>query len=262
MLVQKRHINTLGMEVSCIGLGTVKFGRNQGVKYPSSFQLPTDTQIASLLERAQSYGINLLDTAPAYGCSEQRLGKLLSPSARSKWLIATKVGEEFEAGQSLFDFSPTHIERSVERSLRRLNTDYLDIVLVHSDGEDRKRIKEDKVLESLVRLKQKGVVRAIGMSTKTVAGGCLALDEADIVMVTYNPLEQDESEVIDKAWVLGKGVLVKKAFASGHLSKFDHPNPVQLAVKFVLSHPGVTSLITGTLNPAHLKETVSYCMER
>src|SRR5690606_32599472 len=87
-----------------------------------------------LLAQARALGINLLDTAPAYGNSEERLGQLLQQ--RHEWVIVTKVGEEFRNGESHFDFSARQTVASIERSLQRLNTDYLDIVLIHSDGND------------------------------------------------------------------------------------------------------------------------------
>ena len=72
-----RSLGATGLRVSPLGLGTVKFGRNRGVKYPRTFELPTDRAILNLLETAWESGINLLDTAPAYGASEERLGRLL-----------------------------------------------------------------------------------------------------------------------------------------------------------------------------------------
>ena len=134
MTLQKRALGQSGIIVSCLGLGTVKFGRNQEVKYPRSFSLPSDDMILNLLNQAEALGINFLDTAPAYGSSEQRLGRLLQ--RRQDWVICTKVGEEFITGKSFFDFSGPHIRNSIERSLRNLKTDYLDLVLVHSDGND------------------------------------------------------------------------------------------------------------------------------
>ena len=73
-MIPRRMLGNTGIEVSIISLGTVKFGRNQGVKYPKLFNLPTDAEIAALLHDAKQLGINLLDTAPAYGKSEERLG--------------------------------------------------------------------------------------------------------------------------------------------------------------------------------------------
>lgn len=253
-------LGNTGITVSRLGLGTVKFGRNQGVHYPQSFELPTDKTIEVLLQTAKELGINLLDTAPAYGTSEERLGKLLK-NQRNQWVISTKVGEEFIEGQSRFDFSPEAIQKSIERSLTRLKTDYVDIVLVHSNGEDKKIIEEYSVFSILSEMKKAGLIRAFGMSTKTLAGGKLAVENSDVVMVTYNPVHIEEREVIEHALQNNKSVFIKKGLMSGHLNKIPAVNkeendPVADAMQFIFKQPGVTSLIVGTLNPDHLRHNV------
>jgi aryl-alcohol dehydrogenase-like predicted oxidoreductase len=250
--MKKNFLANTGIEVSQIGLGTVKFGRNQGVRYPTHFELPTDQEIQSLLSLATELGINLLDTAPAYGTSEERLGKLLQGKRRD-WILSTKVGEEFVNGDSHFDFSSHAVRLSIERSLKRLNTDYLDIVLVHSNGDDVRIIQEFAVFETLSALKQAGLIRAFGMSTKTVDGGILAVDQSDVVMVTYNPLHVEERPVILHAEQKNKGIFIKKALASGHIEKIASEDPVRAAMKFIFCEPGVSSVIVGTLNPDHLR---------
>jgi len=77
----RRALGATGLEVSALGLGTVKFGRNTGVKYPAGFELPSAAEIGELLAVARDLGINLLDTAPAYGSSEERIGKSVGGSA-------------------------------------------------------------------------------------------------------------------------------------------------------------------------------------
>lgn len=255
-MIKQKKLGRTDLLVSEIGLGTVKFGRNQGMKYPSPYELPSDKEINLLLKLAFEQGINLLDTAPAYGLSEERLGKALTNYHRHDLVIASKVGEEFHKGQSFFYYSPEHINKSVERSLKRLRTDYLDIVLVHSDGNDLDNINNDLVFDSLNGLKKRGLIRYFGMSTKTVEGGLQTIEQSDLAMVTYNPLEQDQKVVIDKALELKKGIFIKKAFASGHLDKISNHNPLESALNLVLKTPGVTSLITGTINPKHLQETL------
>nr|WP_027312550.1 aldo/keto reductase [Balneatrix alpica] len=244
-----------GMQVSPLGLGTVKFGRNQGVKYPQGFALPSDQEAANLLALAQELGINLLDTAPAYGSSEERLGQLLR-GQRQRWLICSKVGEEFSEGQSQYCYTPEHIRHSVERSLQRLQTEVIDIMLLHSDGNDVANIERYGALEVLNELKQQGKLRATGISSKTVAGGLLALQQSDCAMVTLNLNQQDELAVIDYAAAHGKGILIKKALASGHLSDA-YNDPVQASFELIFAQPGVSSVIIGTLNPAHLRSNVS-----
>ena len=248
-----RALGDTGLTVSALGLGTVKIGRDQGVKYPTAFTIPDDDAVRHLLARARDLGSNLIDTAPAYGRSEERLGELLTD--RRHWVIVSKVGEEFDNGDSHFDFSPEHTRASVERSLRRLGTDYLDCVLVHSDGNDLDVLRQG-TLEVLDDLKREGKIRATGVSTKTVEGGLETLRRADIAMVTYNLAERDEKPVIDYAAEHGKGILIKKAFASGHLAA-DHPDPVQASLDLVLGTPGVGAVIAGTVDPAHLEENVA-----
>jgi aryl-alcohol dehydrogenase-like predicted oxidoreductase len=254
--MKKSCIGNSGLIVSQLGLGTVKFGRNQGVKYPEAFTIPEDKKIIALLSYALDLGINLLDTAPAYGISEERLGPLLAKT-RKDWVLATKVGEEFSNGESFYNFTPEHARFSIERSLKRLKTDYLDIVLVHSDGNDVHNIKHFGILECLEYIKQQGLIRAFGMSTKTAEGGLLAAEQSDLVMVTYNPTETTELPVIQHAYKNNKGVFIKKALASGHVDKIKAEDPVAASFKFIFQEPGVTSIIVGTLNPVHLHHNVS-----
>src|SRR5690606_33729328 len=89
-----RPLGSTGFKVSPLGLGTVKLGRDQGVKYPTGFTIPGDDDASLLLAQARELGINLIDTAPAYGRSEERLGPLLR-GQRDEWVIVSKVGEEF-----------------------------------------------------------------------------------------------------------------------------------------------------------------------
>lgn len=255
--MKKHLLGSTELWISPLGIGTVKLGRNQGVKYPNSFSIPDDTAARNLLACARDLGVNLLDTAPAYGSSEERLGDLLKEQ-REQWVIVSKAGEEFDGEKSFYDFSPESITASVERSLKRLKTDYIDMILIHSNGEDEKIIKQDEALSSLHHLKQRGLIRAYGMSTKTVEGGLLAVEQSDVVMVTCHPGYETELPVIHAAAEKKKGVLIKKAFASGHLNSFaqDKADPVLYAMQFIFSQPGVSSVITGTINPEHLKQNV------
>jgi aryl-alcohol dehydrogenase-like predicted oxidoreductase len=253
----ERPLGTSGLRVSPLGLGTVKLGRDQGVKYPAGFVIPDDDAARELLARAHALGINLIDTAPAYGVSEQRLGPLLR-GQRQQWLICSKVGEEFEGGQSFFDFSATHTRHSVERSLQRLQTDYLDMVLVHSDGNDIAVLEQSDVYPTLLRLRDEGLIRAIGFSGKTVEGGIRALADGDCAMVTFNLREQGEQAVLDYAAAHHKGILIKKAFASGHaVQGAQASDPVRASFELIFAQPAVSSVVIGTINPQHLAENVA-----
>jgi aryl-alcohol dehydrogenase-like predicted oxidoreductase len=248
-----RSLPGTDLQVSALGLGTVKFGRNERVKYPAPFAIPDAAAVCRLLDQASELGINLLDTAPAYGNSEERLGQLLT--RRDAWVLMTKVGEEFTAGQSVFDFSGAHTRASIERSLRRLRTDRLDIVLIHSDGNDEAILADGECVAALQDCKARGLIRAIGMSVKSLAGGLRAVRDLDVVMLTWN-LQQQDTAAVALAQQLGKGVLVKKGLMSGHVQQ-PGQDLVRASMELILTHPGIHSMIVGTIDPAHLAANVA-----
>ncbi len=243
-----------GIEVSTLGLGTVKLGRDQGVKYPGGFTIPNDNEVRDLLALTKDLGINFIDTAPAYGNSEERLGQLMKNP--NDWVIMTKVGEIFENGQSSFDFSAEHTRMSVERSLKRLQRDFLDMVLVHSNGDDMHIINNEGALEELDRLKEKGLIKSYGMSTKTVEGGIWTVENTDVVMATLNLTDDHDLPVIAHAYELNKGVIIKKGLQSGHADKTAGGGGVEQAFEYIFNHRGISSVIVGTINPKHLKDNV------
>ena len=254
--MELRPLGSTGLCVSPLGLGTVKFGRNQGVKYPRPFALPSDREALALLDLTWDLGINLLDTAPAYGDSEERLGRLLRQRRRD-WVIVTKVGEAFYDGESRFDFSAAATRASVERSLRRLGVDALDAVLIHSNGDDLAILRQGDVLPTLLELQTAGLVRSVGMSSKTVGGGLQAVECCDLVMVTYNLLQREELPVIHTAQAAGKGVLIKKGLLGGHLDQVMESDPILASLRLIYAESGVSSVVVGTLDPAHLKANVA-----
>ncbi len=244
-MLSQRPLGNTGIKVSLVGLGLAKIGRNTNTKYSHPFELPSDTSVRELLAEARDLGVTLLDTAPAYGTSEERLGKLLQD--RQRWVLCTKAGENYSHNKSHFDFSRAAIETSVERSLQRLRTDYLDLVLIHSNGDDKHILQTQEPLATLARMQTQGKLRSFGFSGKTLQGGRLALSqEAQVLMLTLNATQQDELPLIAEAAAAGAGVLIKKPLASGHL------DPISLQQTAVID--GVSSLVIGTLNIEHLRQ--------
>ena len=254
-----RSLGSTGIDVSVLGLGTVKFGRNEQVKYPHDFKIPGDQDVMRILDLAWSLGINFVDTAPAYGTSEERLGKLMGQ--RHDWVIETKVGEIFEGGKSRFDFSAKHTRESVEESLRKLRRDFIDVVLVHSSGDDMNIIQQEDALAELDKLKQKGLIRAFGMSTKTVEGGLWVVDNCDVVMAAYNLEHNEEQPVLDRAKELNKGVVVKKGLLSGHAKVAAGGAGIERSFEHVLCQPAVSSMIVGTINTKHLRKNIEMAQQ-
>lgn len=243
--MDQRQLGNRGPMVSTVGFGAFKIGRNQGTKYGFDYPLPNEVEVSRLLNEFLDLGINYFDTAPAYGLSEERIGRAIA-HRREEYVLSTKVGEIYEQGQSTYDFSTAAIERSVVRSLQRLQTDVLDVVLLHANRDDVEIQQSTAAVEALQRLCDKGMIKQIGLSAKTVAGAQLALTWADVLMVEYHLADQSAEPVIEAARQSGTGVVVKKALASGHLPAAD-------ALRFVLQHPGVSTVVIGTLNADHMR---------
>jgi aryl-alcohol dehydrogenase-like predicted oxidoreductase len=244
-----RPLGSTGLAISPVGFGAFKIGRNQGIKYPTSYDLPDDTTVTRLLNGLLDAGIDLIDTAPAYGLSEDRIGRAIA-GRREEFTLSTKVGETFENGESTYDFSTESVTASVERSLRRLQTEVLDLVFVHSDGRDIEIIEQTPVVETLLEMKSRGLIRAVGFSGKTVDGATRALEWADVLMVEYHLDDRSHEDVMAEAAGRGLGVLVKKSLAAGHLS-------AEKAIRFVLGNAHVDALVVGGLNLDHILANIA-----
>ncbi len=236
----------LTRELSPLGLGTFKIGRNQGIKYPSAYDLPDMREVDKLLNGILDMGINYIDTAPAYGLSEERIGLSIA-HRRQEYLISTKVGETFQGGVSTYDFSAGAVRRSVQRSLRRLRTDVLDYVFIHSNGDDLAILEQTDVVPTLLALRDEGCIREIGLSGYTEAGFRAALGVCGLSMLTYNQEDDSLKRFLAEAADRGAPVVVKKGLASGRL-KADE------AIPFILGNPAVSSLLIGTLDLNHMRE--------
>lgn len=246
--MQPRPLGRSGLNVTPIGYGAFKIGRNQRIKYSQQYELPSDEEVETLLNGVLDLGLGYIDTAPAYGLSEERIGRFLS-HRRGEFVLSTKVGETFD-GESSYDYSVPAVRESVHRSLERLRTDVLDLVFVHSNGDDLDILYETPVVETLMDLKGQGLIRAIGFSGKTVEGARESLAWADAIMVEYHLRDRSHGDVIRLAGKQGVGVVVKKGLASGQL-------PPSAAVRFVLSNRNVSSLVIGGLNLEHLQANVA-----
>jgi len=246
--MQHRSLGQTGLEVSPIAFGSFKIGRNQGIKYPDHYDLPDDATVEKLLNEVLDMGITLIDTAPAYGLSEERIGRSIA-HRRHEYVLTTKVGETFADGNSAYDFSEAAIQSNLTGSLRRLKTDVLDLVLIHSDGDDLRILNETDVIETLERFKSQGHARAIGLSGRTVEGARQALKWADVLMIEYHLDDRSHESLIAEAAAQGTGILVKKGLAAGHLDSAE-------AIRFVLANANVGSLVVGSLNADHLRTNI------
>ncbi len=248
-VMELRTLGRCGLQVSPIGFGAFKIGRNVGIKYAQSYPLPEPHAVDRLLNGALDLGICYIDTAPAYGLSEERIGRSLAVR-RDEYVLSSKVGETFEDGRSTYDFSAAAIEASVHRSLERLRTTAIDLLFIHSDGRDLEILEHSDAVPTLLRLKEQGAARAVGFSGKTPEGALAALSWADALMVTYHQTDRSHEEAMRRAAAAGVGVVVKKGLASGRLD-------AAAAIRFALRQETVASLVIGSLSLEHLKANIA-----
>ena len=248
--MEYRYLGNRSIKVSILGLGTVQLGRDKGTAYKKSYALPSHQEAKALIDQAEKLGINLIDTAPSYGVSESLIGTLIQNN-RDRWVVCSKVGEEFDGKKSTFDFTGDSIRKSIERSVTRLRSDYLDIALIHSDGNDLDILDTWRALETLQELQLRGLIKAVGISHKTIDGAKRAISlGADVIMTTLNHNAQKEGKIIELASQRGCGVLIKKPLARGYRGPAD--------LSWIAKNPGVSSAIVGTINPEHLVENARW----
>lgn len=279
--MEYRDFGKTGLRVSEIGLGGGPLGIDPNADY------------APLLNRALELGINFFDSADFYSSyrSEEWLGKALSPH-RDKVIIATKFGTIPGKGK---DFSVGHMRKSLEESLRRLRTDYIDIYQLHSPAPAV--LDDEELLAALQGVKKEGKIRCYGLSTEGGQRGIEAIDKwgVDSVQITFNLFHQDPAErFFPEAERRGVGVIVKSPLDSGILGgDLDPGRPKKLddarerwgeeetarrqqlfegvkflaegtgrtwsqaALQFALSFDGVSTAIPGTTSVKHLAENAS-----
>lgn len=250
-----RSTARLGRSVTAIGWGAFKIGRNQGAKYPQTYELPSESDSVALVRDVIAMGVHAIDTAPAYGLSEARVGLALAgldPAVRKKVFLSTKAGERFADGVSHYDFSQHAISHSVHESLARLQSKSVDLVWIHSDGSDLAILRDGGALAALEALKSVGVIGAIGFSPKSVEGAAAAVRDprVDAVMVEFHPQAAEMESVLRSAQEMGKAVFVKKPLASGRLDP-------AAAIPWILRHSAVTCVVVGGLSLQRLRQNAS-----
>lgn len=220
--MRTRRFGTSDLAVSEVGFGAWAVG--------SGWWGPTDAP-GTLVRRALELGITFFDTGDAYGDGrgEELIGRALAGVDRSSVQLATKFGYVLDApreghpeGERPQDWSPRHMRRALESSLRRLGTDYLDLYQLHNPRMDA--IARDDLFEELARLRDAGTIRAFGVALGPAIGwreeGLRALSERRVaaVQTVYNLLERDPGEdFLAAASDTGAGILARVPTSSGLL---------------------------------------------
>jgi aryl-alcohol dehydrogenase-like predicted oxidoreductase len=200
-------------KVSEIGLGTWQLGNAE------EWSEMTDKRAVSLVHRALDEGINFFDTAPNYagGNSERLIGKALKGRDRTKLVISTKFGH-WPDGHT--DFDADKIRESVEGSLRRLDTDYLDSVLLHNPGREIVIGDSQKHYEILEELKSEGKILVYGASLDTAEEMTEFINnkKGEVIEAFFNLIHQDARNAFKLANDNEIGIIAKIPLDSGWLT--------------------------------------------
>lgn len=154
----KREIGKTGLLVNPIGLGANSVGGH------NLFSNLSDQTGKEIVKTAIEHGINLIDTAYSYGKgrSEELIGEVLKETrSRHEIILATKGAHRYRGDERIIDNSPEFLKEQVKNSLRRLQTDYIDIYYIHRPDENTPKYE---AIGALKELKDKGYIRAIGIS--------------------------------------------------------------------------------------------------
>lgn len=229
-----------GIQVSRLGLGTVELGLDYGINEPGNFGKPDEEYSIHLLHKAVDAGINLFDTAPAYGCSEEILGKAFANIKNC--VIATKVNVP-PVGEDVEEF----IRASLTQSHQKLRRECLDIVQVHNATSDT--FLRSDIFEILLEEKDAGNIRLIGASVYEPENALAAIDSGmmDILQIACNILDQRMDEkVLEKAESEGIGILSRSVYLKGILTEKvkwlpEHCAPLREAVESIKKKMNLTS---------------------
>ena len=277
-----RPLGRTGLTVSELAFGGVEIGIPYGIGVSGSQDMPDEASSIALLQSALDQGINFFDTARAYGRSEALIGKAFS-GQRERVVLCSKCGQPLPQDGTPVQASQiaTTIERSLQDSLSALQTDYLDVYLLHSA--DLATLANDAIADVFLALKRRGVVRAIGVSTYTVAETALVIDQGiwDVIQLSFNLMDQRQGRLFERAQKNGVGLMVRSVLLKGVLSdKGRNLHPAlqgveahrqvyqesldeqkltlsSLAIKFALSFSAVSAILVGIDRMSYLQQALT-----
>jgi aryl-alcohol dehydrogenase-like predicted oxidoreductase len=285
MAIMTRTLGGTGADVTILGYGAMELrGRPRGPEI-------ADSDAGRLLNAVLDGGINLIDTSPDYGRSEELIGAHIG-HRRDEFFLASKCGCPLESPADApppypHDYRPANVRADVEQSLRRLRTDRLDLVQVHMSP-SRATLEQDHTVETLKDLQAEGKVRFIGMSgILPNLPDHLAMGVFDVFQIPYSAVQRDHEDLITEAAGAGAGTFIRGGAArgaaaqdknwqtgplsqdpgvgrrnwetsgvAGLLSEAGMSN-MEFVLRFTLSHPGLSTTIVGTANPVHLAGNIA-----
>jgi aryl-alcohol dehydrogenase-like predicted oxidoreductase len=281
----RRTLGRTGLQVTTLGFGALELrGMVAGVGRPFMAGQPE-----RILNAVLDMGLNYIDVAVDYGEAEAHIGRCLS-GRRQEFFLASKCGCPLDVAQfspsertrygtpmpRFHDYSRKHIMDAVHQSLRRLQTDYLDVLQFHFSPA-REVLEREDAIRTLDDLKRAGKIRFLGCSSILPnLTDHIAMGVFDVLQIPYSALQPEHEAAIAAAARAGAGTVIRGGIARGepgagqgsadvwqrweqaHLDELlEGMSATEFMLRFTITNPDVHTTIVGTLNPAHLQANVA-----
>jgi len=269
--LQYRQLGQTDLKISRLGVGLSEIGYE--------LSLAEEAEASGVLNIALDNGLNFLDTSTCYGLSEEWIGRTIA-QRRGEYILATKAcGHKDDA-----PWSGQVVTASIELSLRRMKTDYLDLVQLHSC--DLSVLQQGEVIEALLAAKRAGKTRYVGYSGDNEAA-LWAVESGlfDTLQTSFNMVDQQaRSRLFPQIQAKGMGLIAKRPIANaawgassspsdyatryferaqamlklGDLPAIAPTNRIVLALAFTLAHEAVNTAIIGTRSPKNMQRNIEW----
>ncbi|MGI8551123.1 MAG: aldo/keto reductase [Dehalococcoidia bacterium] len=273
----RRTLGRTGLDVTALSYGAMEL---RGA--PVGPEL-SDAEAEKVLNAVLDTGINFIDTSIDYGRSEERIGRFI-PHRRAEYFLASKCG--CVPGGAMgreHVHTAENIRAGVEQSLRRMQTEYLDLVQFHLSL-TRQEFEEHGALEAVLELKREGKVRFIGVSgTLPNLDEQVAMGVFDAFQIPYSALQREHEAVIARASAAGAGIIIRGGAARGAPTDWeqrtyymlpgtalrdrweearldellDGMSRIEFTLRFTLSNPDLDTTIVGTRDIGHLRDNIA-----
>jgi aryl-alcohol dehydrogenase-like predicted oxidoreductase len=279
--MEYRSLGQTGLKLSALSFGASSLG--------AEFRAVDINEAIAAVPAALDAGLNFIDTSPFYGrgMSEVLLGAALRDIPRDRYLLSTKLGRYDKAH---FDFSAKRVVESIDVSLHRLGVDYLDICLCHDIEFVEMQQIIDETLPALLKVKQQGKVRFIGVSGYPIKMFRFILDQTNLdVVLSYNHYTLQNTMFGDLVPYLKSkqvGIMNAAPFSARLLTNDPLPpwhkatpevrriakqaadhcrdrgsDIAKLALQFSLANPEMTTCVTGSARPERIREWAKWAAE-
>jgi aryl-alcohol dehydrogenase-like predicted oxidoreductase len=276
----KRKLGRTGLNVTALGFGALELrGMIAGVGRELKPRQPE-----RILNAVLDAGINYIDVSVDYGEAEEHIGRCIA-NRRKEFFIASKCGcppdvskfipaERTRFGvplPRLHDYSRENIIKTFDQSLRRMQTDYVDVLQFHFSP-TRELLEQEKAVETLESLKRDGKIRFIGCSSILPnITDHINMGVFDVLQIPYSALQPEHEDTISAAARAGMGIVIRGGIAKGLPGKgqgsadlwdlwdkakldelLDGEHPTEFMLRFTITNSDIHTTVVGTLDPEHL----------